>query len=124
MTDKEVIIDGINVAGCERLILGERYGYDDENECSPIVCKNSPNCLYKQFQRLQAENEELNNELQTGKDNHAYAVELEKDIDRYKQALEEIKEKAQENNDLLQGYHLKWANNKLILEIINEVLND
>lgn len=42
----------------------------------------------------------------------------EKDIDRYCKALEEIEKFAKENDDMLQGYHHEWANNKQILEII------
>ena len=40
--------------------------------------------------------------------------------ERYRKALVEIEELANENNELLQGYHHEWANNKLILEIINK----
>lgn len=39
---------------------------------------------------------------------------------RYRKALEEIERLANENNELLQGYHHEWANNKLILEIISK----
>ena len=47
-----------------------------------------------------------------------------KDLQKFKRALAEVKKIAEENGELLQGYHKEWANNKLILEIINEVLND
>ena len=39
---------------------------------------------------------------------------------RYRKALEKIERLANENNELLQGYHHEWANNKLILEIISK----
>lgn len=38
--------------------------------------------------------------------------------------LTEIKEIAEENDELLQGYHKEWANNKLILQKISEVENE
>lgn len=48
---------------------------------------------------------------------------LQKEIeenDRYRKALEEIEEYAKENDEMLQGYHHEWANNRQILEIINK----
>lgn len=45
MTDKEVIIDGVNVAECEFY----PYVSDDCREYGK--CQNNPNCYYKQLQR-------------------------------------------------------------------------
>ena len=44
----------------------------------------------------------------------------EQENDRYRKALEEIEEYAKENDEMLQGYHHEWANNRQILEIINK----
>ena len=41
-------------------------------------------------------------------------------LDQLKQTLTEIKEIAEENDELLQGYHKEWANNNLILQKISE----
>ena len=48
------------------------------------------------------------------------------DVIRLKDILTEIKELAEENDELLQGYHTEWANNKLILQKISEceVMNE
>ena len=65
MTNKEIIIDGVNVSGCENLMQGiVLFGcMEDRKTCS---CMNNPNCLYKQFKRK------------------------EQECEKYKQALDEI----------------------------------
>lgn len=62
MTDKqEVIIDGVDVSGCEKYPLSNKW------HGSIIFCKGGckayPNCEYKQLQRKTAECEELKNTL-------------------------------------------------------------
>ena len=47
--------------------------------------------------------------------------DLQIENDKLKQTLAEIKEIAEENDELLLGYHKEWANNKIILEKISEV---
>lgn len=47
-------------------------------------------------------------------------IKIQEENDRYRKALQEIEEYAKENDDMLQGYHHEWANNKQILEIINK----
>lgn len=59
--DKEVIIDGVNVAECmhydnpycDQSYLGE--GGLLKNTPNPKKCEGRKNCYYKQLQRLQAE---------------------------------------------------------------------
>ena len=41
-------------------------------------------------------------------------------VERLEQTLAEIKEIAEKNDELLQGYHIEWANNKLIIQKISE----
>lgn len=48
MTDKEIIIDGVNVAGCKY------YFYGDCN-IEHDGCTENPNCMYKQLQRKEQE---------------------------------------------------------------------
>jgi hypothetical protein len=53
----------------------------------------------------------------------AYREDLkakEQECEELKKTLTEIKEIAEENDELLQGYHKEWANNKLILQKISE----
>lgn len=63
MTDKRIIIDGIDVSGCEWI---REVGLDSEYICncnSPNktsgYCKYNPNCCYKQLKRKEQECEKL-----------------------------------------------------------------
>ena len=86
MTDKQIIIDGCNVSGCEN------YRPKDRFTCYPYICNchQKPDCYYKQLARKTQECEELKRK-----------VELMMDcpdckVDEYKKALEEIKEYTRE----------------------------
>lgn len=189
MTDKEVIIDDVNVAGCEA------YFHDTWHNMSHCLdryseikceCEDYPNCYYKQlqrkeqeceklkvklmqkdevnmffntpvdgwnddpckicpykqdFQRLQAENEELKKFKNRLLKPIILPLHNEPEIinksDRYKQALEEIKALINhcDNQDICTfcEYDKKcrdeydytlYSNHKPILTIINEVLKD
>ena len=57
MTDKQIIIDGVDIAGCVRL-------QDDEISCDlGGECKGWGNCYYKQLKRKEQECEELKSDL-------------------------------------------------------------
>ena len=112
MTDKQIIIDGCDVSGCE-------YHSLNKNNCSlcslsnNLICSYKPFCYYKQLKAKEQECEEYAkiNEQET-KD---YA-ELWKQHDQLKQTLVEIKEiitTALEKNTLI--------NLDKILQKINEV---
>lgn len=64
MTDKEIIIDGVNVAGCGSYMpkLG-KYDCIALGNNSAACCKGSPNCYYKQSQRKEQEVESLKQEV-------------------------------------------------------------
>lgn len=142
MTDKEIIID---VNKCKYRDTYSNFCLAEKNnigECYTICTGND--CYYKQLQRkteeckrlkfdndyqvgalemtidkLKAEYEELKEELQISKDDHAYAVELEKEIDRYMQALEKIEGILSNHNE--PGYSFCDTRCQLILDILNEV---
>ena len=80
MTDKQIIIDGVDVSECENLMQGiVLFGcMEDRKTCS---CMNNPNCLYKQLKRK------------------------EQECNKYKQTLTEIKEIAEENFYFLDCYY-------------------
>ena len=68
MTDKEIIIDGVDVSECEKLGetidgitcgLGKRIRFANEIITKHNLCKNNPNCRYKQLKRKEQECEEL-----------------------------------------------------------------
>ena len=48
--DKQIIIDGVDVSGCENLMQGiVPFGcMEDRKTCS---CMNNPNCIHKKFKR-------------------------------------------------------------------------
>ena len=63
MKDKQIIIDGVDVSGCEWI---REVGLDSQYICtcnSPNktsgYCKDNPNCYYKQLKRKEQECEEL-----------------------------------------------------------------
>lgn len=58
MTDKQIIIDGIDVTGCEYC---SRYADTTIYHCDWIgECKEHPNCLYKQLKRAENQIVDLN----------------------------------------------------------------
>ena len=79
MTDKQIIIDGVDVSGCNCFIEKMNFpnnlegGYYNQNnlcECGvqgvesyPFFCRNNPNCHYKQLKRKGQECEELKQTL-------------------------------------------------------------
>ena len=68
MTDKQIIIDGVDVSGCEKqgetiagitCGNGERIRLANEIITKHKLCKDNPNCVYKQLKRKEQELEEL-----------------------------------------------------------------
>ena len=138
MTDKkEIIIDGVDVSGCE---------YYDQGICNiPDVietydsCIDKGACYFKQLQRKEKECEEVSNEIvelnvkyetvvnlaKKNADANEYCLqELEKENQKLKQALDEIEELISDdkfircpiNDDVNCNY---FTRNK-ILDIINK----
>ena len=69
MTDKQIIIDGVDVSGCEC------YTPNIEMDCilHPLqsdACKNNPNCYYKQLARKEQECKELKKQLERKEENY------------------------------------------------------
>ena len=95
MTDKEIIIDGVDVSGCNELWLNSENNYNSKcirfkdvySKCS--CCKDNPNCEYKQLQRKTAECEELISKT----DFYLQKIEtLEDKCEELKERLERIEE--------------------------------
>lgn len=153
MENKQIIIDGVNVSGCEHYDDLNCYAYRDS--CGyPLDCKDNHNCYYKQLKRkeqecnqLEAENEQLMEAFeditesrieicnQCGKQtdynipckqirNLDYDLQLEiKENNKLKQVLGEIKK--------IIEWHITNAdsedvydNMKQILKLISEVNDD
>ena len=78
MTEKQIMIDGVNVAGCVRL-------QDDEISCDlGGECKGWENCYFKQLARKTQECEELSNKIKNEIQN---TVEMERLARSYGQDL-------------------------------------
>lgn len=74
MTDKEIIIDGVDVSECNYVILPKKQcpmksmPYAKETSCIACkehntkrnFCKNNPNCYYKQLKLKEQECEKIN----------------------------------------------------------------
>lgn len=105
MTDKQIIIDGVDVSRCEKLMQGiVPFGcIEDRKTCS---CMNNPNCLYKQLKR--AENQ---------------IVDLNKIVDAKEQECDQLKAENEELKELskLLEEQMKFNKSKLELSLSSEV---
>lgn len=140
MTDKkEIIIDGVDVSGCE---------YYDQGICNiPDVietydsCIDKGACYFKQLQRKEKECEEVSNEIvelnvkyetvvnlaKKNADANEYCLqELEKENQKLKQALDEIEKMIEsiitDCDPITPNYRLNQINDRAydILDIINK----
>ena len=129
MTDKQIIIDDIDVSRCQKqgeTIVGitcgngERIRLANEIITKHKLCKDNPNCVYKQLKRKGQELEELqetiddfitdNNSLYSDDGKQPSNLdELQEcmqssmnEFVKYKQALDEIEKLAKENVELLE----------------------
>lgn len=77
MTDKEIIIDGVDVNECEKLGetiggitcgLGKRIRFANEIITKHNLCKNNPNCDYKQLKRKEQALDEIENYVRDNSD--------------------------------------------------------
>ena len=122
MTDKQIIIDDVNVRDCTCII--EDYYYQQANnlangykhiknvcelgesgsEYYKLFCKDNPNCYYKQLKCKEQECEELKKIIQRhDNDNNALLKEVEDKLceyyRRYRECITDIKEIA-ENREI------------------------
>jgi predicted RNase H-like nuclease (RuvC/YqgF family) len=66
---EEIIVDGVNVAGCKFLEEAVRYNNNAVCSCTDVrdcegdlfieCCGEKPNCYYKQLKRLEQENKDF-----------------------------------------------------------------
>ena len=89
---KEIIIDGVNVAGCNSYKEGHCLDKTAILLCDTNKCSNYKDCYYKQLKRLEQENEELKNRLQI-LDDKILTVEITvEEFENYKQLKQENEE--------------------------------
>lgn len=110
MTDKQIIIDGIDVSGCEKqgetiagitCGNGERIRLANEIITKHKLCKDNPNCVYKQLKRKEQECKVLALDARVA-DNH-----LQHRIEMCDLLREKLKAKEQECDKL--KFNLKGA---------------
>ena len=63
MTDKEMIIDGVDVSGCEHCVKMTKYRCIIQRDVYKYLCEENPNCYYKQLKRKEQECEELKEKI-------------------------------------------------------------
>ena len=102
MTDKEqIIINGVDVSKCDRLIVNQLYGYAcncEEDTHIISSCKNRHNCYYKQLARKTQECEALKSESFT----------REELITIQEKEIEELKEYAQCQENQRETYYQEF----------------
>lgn len=81
---KETIIDGVNVCECRYYDNGNCYSKD----CIFIKCVKNNNCIYRQLQRLQEENEKLRD---VTSDAIIEQEQLIAKVNKLRESLEEIR---------------------------------
>lgn len=98
MTDKEqIIINGVDVSKCDKLIVNQLYGYAcncEEDTHIISSCKNRHNCYYKQLARKTQECEQKEKELLSNK---KIINKLMKEDDELKQECEKLKNQVDED---------------------------
>ena len=55
MTDKQIIIDGVDVSGCKYCLKMTKYRCAIQRDVYKCLCKENPNCYYKQLKRKEEE---------------------------------------------------------------------
>lgn len=110
MTDKQVIVDGVDIKNCKRRIGKDNFCRYYKRPCS----ENNYNCIWKKYLRKEQECEALINQ----RDKFEFGNNiLEHERNNYKQALDKIEEFCivySSNHDAYENVY------KHILEIINE----
>lgn len=106
--DKEIIIDGVNVAECEFYCDGYCTLSNDRNERLPFAekCNRYSDCIYKK--QLQRKKQGLFNEKQAAQidiDNlNRACLELRQELEEREQECEKLKKQEYENLKLIRDY--------------------
>lgn len=103
---KEIIIDGVDVAGCVQLVEEPSYPCGLGGECN-----GWENCYYKQLKHLEQENKELKEELTELEEKF---LTLNGKSYSYYMTLQEIKEIAE--------FHITQADSEDIQEDMKQII--
>ena len=95
MTDKEVILNGIDVSKCEYCLKMTKYRCTIQRDVYKCLCEENPNCYFKQLKRKEQECEELKEDVERWKSNFNGKVsaieELLHQLDQLKAENEELR---------------------------------
>lgn len=92
MLNEQIIIDDVDVSGCEHYCLRYCKQVVDEDGCYVFLCAEDKNCHYKKWQRKEQECEELKIYIESNEQQVNDAEKLVMDNDRLINILQEIKE--------------------------------
>ena len=123
MTDKQIIIDGVDISGCEKqgetiagitCGNGERIRLANEIITKHKLCKDNPNCVYKQLARKEQE-------LQQAMDNYVQ-LDLQR-VKEYNELVDLYKAKEQECEKLKEELEqIKLLLNNGEIDLVNRLL--
>ena len=124
MDKEQIIIDGIDVSGCEhhrKCILPDNIGCKIDD----FLCCDKPNCYFKQLQKEKFEN--LNNrQMVESAENLIYEnSELIKNLEEKKQECEELKEENQQlRNNLSDSLMFRFTSQDKQINRYREALEE
>ena len=139
MTDKQIIIDGVDVSKC--MFFNKNYKEDYvqiKNFCELqyISCKefDCANCYFKKWKRKEQECEQLINKLNSNIERmnaqneklHNENKELKAQLEQQKKENEEFKEKLSQAKDITEPLNSELPEDKVIREIfliVNDCIN-
>ena len=108
MTDKQIIIDGVDVSGCPYYCGHDICKNTCHYFCTPCEWVNVQNCTYKQFKQAE----------QTVEECHKYQTELEDKLKAKEQECEELKIYIESNEQQVKEVEtLVMDNDRLINEL-------
>lgn len=88
MTDKQIIIDGVDVSGCPHYILKD--GSCSSQDCECVKCVHNV-CFYKSYKAKEQECEELKAELELFKTSNQTTInQLKAENETLFKAIEEV----------------------------------
>ena len=144
MTDKQIIIDGVNVSGCKHFKIGTCLAdyLSTDMDFSEAKCELCKDCYYKQLKHREQECNKFYTQLKADEECHKEEentlrkiiknkeernIELYKENNKLKQTLNEIKEIAkafcdgcQEFEPEKRGINCIYCNYGKIIQLIRE----
>lgn len=113
MIDKQIIIDGVDVSGCDELVnecdcyLTQEHDYRSSTPYTYNKCSGFPNCYYKQFKRSEAQCEDM----------FVTHTDLEMKYKAKEQECEELKVENKKLKEELLDLKLQFEEEQLMYEI-------